>query len=132
MLLAAVVGNILVRVVPEDDGSWWGAAFDAMRAMLLALSPTTLVLGFTGLVVYYLGVYPYFLYRLERAVHAESGHGARLYLDAWSRRFDESWCVPFAAQLESARGWWRKVQAAASLARSSVIPTPASETRAAP
>lgn len=111
-LLAALIGNTLVRVVPEDGGSWWAAAFDAMQAMLLALSPTALLFGFLGLVLYYLAVYPYFLYRLERAVHAESAHGAALYLEAWGERFEKAWSTPFAATLDSARDWWRRADAA--------------------
>ena len=78
--------------------------------VLVTLTPFTLALLAGSVLVYYLAVYPYFLYRLERAIHTEAGRGARLYLDAWRERFLEAWCTPFGTGVRRAAEWWHDVE----------------------
>jgi energy-coupling factor transporter ATP-binding protein EcfA2 len=104
------LGWIAAEGTRGGDG-WWQAVSGALWTALSSLSPLTLAITAGSLLVYYLLVYPYYLYRLERNVRREAVRGADLYLKSWREAFDEVWGRPFQERVRAAADWWQQAEA---------------------
>jgi len=132
LALFAWAGSIVAGVAIEHakGSSLLGAVAEQALRALSALSPLALGLGGLGLLLCYLLVYPYFLYRLERKLHREAAEGARVYWDAWEKSFAERWGDPFRERVEAAQAWWEDVRVRFSaIAPRRAVPDQADEPR---
>jgi energy-coupling factor transporter ATP-binding protein EcfA2 len=104
------LGWLAAESTREGDG-WWQAVSGALWTAFSSLSPLTLAITAVSLLVYYLLVYPYYLYRLERNVRREAARGADVYLKSCREAFDELWARPFQERVRAAADWWQQAEA---------------------
>ncbi|MEM7167441.1 MAG: GTPase [Planctomycetota bacterium] len=113
--VAAITAWIIAKAAQLVDGdvSWTTAIWDISTDFAAALSPPTIAILVGSVIVYYLLVYPYFLYWLDRRVQTRAQQGAKLFVDSWAKHFREVWGEPIATTIDELTSWWEETQRAA-------------------
>lgn len=125
-LLLALVAWLVASFLPEpgSEEGWISALWSGLVSTAQSMSPWTLGALGLSLILYYLLVYPYFLYRLEDRLANLAKSGVRAYLRGWESAFRADWGEPVEKELTSLRAWWKSTdQLLAKLTRRVRQPT---------
>lgn len=107
-LVGAAAWVVAPALPPREGTSWITAIGSALWHSLALLSPPVLLTAGGSLVLYYLLVHPYFLYRLERKLQAAARDGARLLTAEWVEIRKRRWVEPYGKSVATVNSWFEQ------------------------
>ncbi|MFN0057918.1 MAG: GTPase [Planctomycetota bacterium] len=94
-----------------DERGWMSAAWNTVWQALERLSPMQWSVALLTAALYYLLLYPYFLYRMEQRAGAAARRGAELLAADWRAAYRARFGEPLERRVAGLRRWWEELAA---------------------